>query len=126
MDERKEYTEKLESLKKILFQNRKGMKRYYREINLISYNNREVILETWASLKSLDKIIESESNNNKLIGFDDLIDSNNNSDLESETDNSTDLSSEEEIESETDSDCGKLKSHKYVKPEVKKNINKEE
>ncbi len=102
------------------------MKRYYREINLISYNNREVILETWASLKSLDKIIESESNN-KLIGFDDLIDlidSNNSSDLESEDVKSTDFSSDEETES--DLEDGKLKSYKYIKPVEKINENKDD
>ncbi len=126
IEEKKEYTEKLNSLKKILFQNRKGMKRYYREINLISYNNREVILETWASLKSLDKIIESESNNNKLIGFDDLIDSNNSSDLESEAGESTDFSSDEETDSDTNSNYGKLKSHKCAQPVKKIDENKDE
>ena len=92
--ERCEYKEKLDNLKNILFQNRKGIKRYYKEINLISYNNKDIILETWASLKSLDKIIESETNHNKLIGFDDLADdydgdSISESDIDSESDGET-------------------------------------
>jgi hypothetical protein len=139
--ERYEYREKLESLKKILFQNRKGMKRYYKEINLISYNNKEIIFETWASLKSLDKIIESESNPNKLLGFDDLAedyDGDTMSDTDSDiiddkillkaskikqifddfkNENQKAEESDESSDSDTDSDSDDgttLKSHKYV------------
>jgi hypothetical protein len=70
---RTEYRNKIDQLKEILFKNKNGLKRYYSEINLISYNNKDLILETWASLKSLDKIIKSENDTPKLLGFEDLV-----------------------------------------------------
>lgn len=70
--ERNEYKEKIKTLKDLLFINRKGLKRYYFEINLLSYNNKDLILETWATLKNLDNIINHQ---NKLIkGLDGLLD----------------------------------------------------
>ena len=68
--ESNEYMDKIQTLKELMFKNRKGMKKYYQEINLISYNNKDLILETWASLKNLDKIIESE---NKPTGMETLL-----------------------------------------------------
>lgn len=59
--ETNEYKEKIQRLKELLFKNRKSIKKYYHEINLLSYNNKDIIMETWASLKNLDKIIESET-----------------------------------------------------------------
>lgn len=140
--EKQEYTEKLESLKKILFQNRKGMKRYYKDINLISYNNKDLILKTWKSLKSLNEIIELESDSTEIIGFDDLADDYKGEkidDSDSETDNNlllkaskikqqldkivaseklnlnSDSSSDSDSLSDSDSDDSTtLKSHKYV------------
>lgn len=83
------YREKIETLKKLMFQNRKGLKRYYTEINLMSYNNKDVVFETWASLKTLDNIIMSEQTKNdpKMLGFDDLVENN---DDESESSESSD------------------------------------
>jgi len=64
--EKKAYTEKIQILKDLLFKNRKSMKKYYSELNILSYNNKDIVLETWASLKSLDKLIEPENNMNTL------------------------------------------------------------
>jgi len=60
LTEKKEYEEKIKNLKNLLFMNRKSMKKYYSDLNLISYNNKDIILETWASIKTLDKLIEPE------------------------------------------------------------------
>lgn len=64
--EKQAYTEKIQTLKDLLFKNRKSMKKYYSELNILSYNNKDIVLETWASLKSLDKLIEPENNLNTL------------------------------------------------------------
>ncbi len=69
IEEKKEYHEKIKTLKDLLFRNRKGMKKYYSELNIISYNNKDIVLETWASLKSLDKLIEPK--NNTTLEFND-------------------------------------------------------
>jgi hypothetical protein len=82
---RSEYKDKINQLKEILFKNKNGLKRYYSEINLISYNNKDLILETWVSLKSLDKIIESESETPKLLGFEDLANQHKSDDSSSES-----------------------------------------
>lgn len=66
-NEREVYRLKLEELKKILFRNKKGTKVYYNEINLLSYNNRDLVYDTWASLKSLDDIINSEENHKNIL-----------------------------------------------------------
>ncbi len=57
-NEREVYKLKLESLKDLLFKNKRGLKKYYNELNLLSYNNKDLIIDTWASLKTLDDIIE--------------------------------------------------------------------
>lgn len=81
--ERKEYEEKIRKLKDLLFMNRKSLKRYYSDLNLISYNNKDIVLETWASLKSIDKIIESETGP-KLLGLENLSDDENSNNSEDE------------------------------------------
>jgi len=68
LEEKKEYHEKIKTLKDLLFRNRKGMKKYYSELNIISYNNKDIVLETWASLKSLDKLIEPKNNTTLEFG----------------------------------------------------------
>jgi hypothetical protein len=93
-NEREVYRLKLESLKDLLFKNKRGLKKYYNEINLLSYNNKDLIIETWASLKTLDDIINLETSNKiiynhpstqyKLIDFSDESSSElSDSDLES-------------------------------------------
>ena len=62
-NEREVYRLKLESLKDLLFKNKRGLKKYYNELNLLSYNNKDLIIETWASLRTLDDIINSEASN---------------------------------------------------------------
>jgi len=84
-NEREVYRLKLESLKDLLFKNKRGLKKYYNELNLLSYNNKDLIIETWASLRTLDDIINSEASNKisynpqptqyKLIDFSDDSDS---------------------------------------------------
>jgi hypothetical protein len=44
--DREEYKDKLDRLKKILYEKKRGMKKYYSEINLLSFNNKEQIIET--------------------------------------------------------------------------------
>lgn len=98
-NEREVYRLKLESLKDLLFRNKRGLKKYYNELNLLSYNNKDLIIDTWASLRTLDDIINSENSNkitytststqNKLINYNesdsDLSDTDyNSSDDESE------------------------------------------
>jgi hypothetical protein len=56
--ERSNYTDKLKTLKDQLFMNRKSLKRYYIDLNLISYNNRDLVFETWTSLKNIDDVID--------------------------------------------------------------------
>jgi len=139
--ERKEHEEKIKKLKDLLFINRRSLKRYYSDLNLISYNNKDIVLETWASLKSIDKIIESQSAP-KLLGFENLSDSddspNNSEDeelvkkqeqlkkiftnknqiipMEYESDTS-DTESENESVSGSDSDSEEIK--EYVKVIIK-------
>jgi hypothetical protein len=60
--DREEYKDKLNRLKKILYEKKKGMKKYYSEINLLSFNNKEQIIETWNNVKkTLDNIINEEN-----------------------------------------------------------------
>lgn len=59
---REEFIDKLERLKKILFEKKKGINKYYSQINLLSFNNKEKILRTWNMVKkSLDNIINEEN-----------------------------------------------------------------
>jgi len=66
-NEREVYRLRLEDLKNILFRTKRGTKVYYNELNLLSYNNKELVYDTWASLKSLDEIINSEENHKNII-----------------------------------------------------------
>jgi hypothetical protein len=60
--DREEYKDKLDRLKKILYEKKRGMKKYYSEINLLSFNNKEQIIETWNNVKkTLDNIINDEN-----------------------------------------------------------------
>ncbi len=55
--EKSQYIETVERLKNILFLNKKGIKKYYSDINLLSYNNKDLIQETWNGLKKLDDLV---------------------------------------------------------------------
>jgi hypothetical protein len=81
--ERTEFIDVVERLKNILFNEKRGIKKYYNEINLLSYNNKDLILDTWDSLKKLDEIVMS---NNFLspCGFDNLEYQSDSSDIESD------------------------------------------
>jgi hypothetical protein len=55
--ERLNLVKTIDRLKEILFNNKKGIKKYYSEINLLSYNNKDLIQDTWNSLKNLDEMV---------------------------------------------------------------------
>ena len=85
-EEKQNYTEKINYLKTSMYQNNKFKKRYKSDINLISYNNKDMIKETWKNLKpiilknnesskiALTDAIEECKEGDKPRGFDDLID----------------------------------------------------
>ncbi len=91
LEEKLEYISVVERLKKILFTSKRGIKKYYNEINLLSYNNKEMVYNTWKDLDNLNFMVkkQNEINYNIIEEF-----SNNPSDyfdLESE------ISSDEEV-----------------------------
>jgi superfamily II DNA or RNA helicase len=58
ISDREVYRNNLERLKKVLYEKKTGMKKYYSEINLLSFNNNKHIIATWNQIKnSLDNII---------------------------------------------------------------------
>lgn len=66
--DRKDYKEKLDRLKRVLYEKKTGIKKYYSEINLLSFNNKEQIIETWNIVrKTLDNIINEENLSNTDI-----------------------------------------------------------
>jgi hypothetical protein len=70
--QRQEYKNKINYLRTSIFENIKFMKRYQNDINLISYNNKELIKETWKNLKCIEDE-EDEYYGDTPKGFDDLI-----------------------------------------------------
>lgn len=85
--ERTEFIDVVERLKNILFNEKRGIKKYYNEINLLSYNNKDLILDTWNSLKKLDEIVMSNnflSSTPSPSGFDNLEYQSESSDIESD------------------------------------------
>ena len=77
--ERNEYKSKINYLKTTIHNNIKYMKRYRKDINLISYNNKEIIKDTWGKLKPVEEEDNYDSDDSgyysgdKPKGFDDLI-----------------------------------------------------
>ncbi len=63
------YSNKINYLKNMIFQNEKFMKRYQNDINIISYNNKDMVKNTWKNLKKIDTVTEKF----KVQGFDDLV-----------------------------------------------------
>ena len=60
ISDREIYKENLERLKKVLYEKKTGIKKYYSEINLLSFNNNKHIIATWNQIKnSLDDILFS-------------------------------------------------------------------
>lgn len=100
--ERKKYGDKINYLRQIIFQNEKYMKRYQNDINIISYNNRDMVKETWKSLKDVNPIQPTEEPVYTVQGFDDLVD---NTDFEQQIKTNSKYKPIIEIRSETsDSD----------------------
>ncbi len=79
-EEREEYTNTVKNLRELLFQNRKYMKRYYDELNYISYNNKDLIQKTWSSLKNKQ---QDDNKEFKRVDFNEISD-------DSDTENSED------------------------------------
>ena len=53
ISDREIYKENLERLKKVLYEKKTGMKKYYSEINLLSFNNNKHIIETTHNYQSV-------------------------------------------------------------------------
>lgn len=72
-----QYKDKVNYLKTMMFQNNKFIKRYQSDINLMGYNNKDMIQETWKSLKSLKELSDEDDEEpymgDRPRGFDDLI-----------------------------------------------------
>lgn len=83
----------IDRLKEILFNNKKGIKKYYSEINLLSYNNKELVQDTWFSLKNLDEMVLSAQS---PIG----LNQSNIPQAQAEPDSESDVESDEEINTE--------------------------
>lgn len=86
-NQKEHYKGKINYLKTMMFQNNKFIKRYQNDINLIGYNNKDMIKETWKSLKDINQLKgldneiltnddeeEAEYYGDRPKGFDDLID----------------------------------------------------
>jgi hypothetical protein len=136
-DQKCQYNEKINYLKKEMFKNNKFIKRYYTDINLISYNNKDMVKETWKNLKQIEKIRKEAENDcyidDKPRGFDDLIDEIPDEDkpswlkkstgkkqlIPTDTDDSDSELSSEESESDSDTEeCNvseiTIKSKQYI------------
>lgn len=83
-----EFIDVVKRLKNVLFNEKKSIKKYYNEINLLSYNNKDLIMDTWNYLKKLDEIVMSNN----------FISSNNIDSVEYHYD-SSDIESDEEVNS---------------------------
>ena len=72
---RNEYRDKISYLKSNMFRDNKFIKRYQNDINLLGYNNKEMIKDTWKVLKENlnDEEEEAEYYGDRPKGFDDLI-----------------------------------------------------
>ena len=71
-----QFKDKVNYLKTMMFQNNKFIKRYQSDINLMGYNNKDMVQKTWESLKELSDEDEDEEEpymGDKPRGFDDLI-----------------------------------------------------
>ena len=78
-EEKSQYSEKINYLKTAMYANNKFKKRYHTDINLISYNNKDMVKETWKNLKPINIPKQEETDivskdGDKPKGFDDLID----------------------------------------------------
>ncbi len=106
-EERTSYRQKLEELKNILFRSKRGTKVYYNELNLLSYNNKDLVYDTWASLKSLDEIINIEENHKNIVcdnfkptkmSINDYANDSSDSELSNESESNLDSESDSEID----------------------------
>jgi hypothetical protein len=83
-EEKQDYIGVVERLKNILFTSKRGIKKYYNEINLLSYNNKEMIYDTWKGLANLKEMVNEQQ-------------ITNNSDSSDESSSESDTSSDEEV-----------------------------
>jgi hypothetical protein len=103
--EKTEFIDVVERLKNVLFTGKKAIKKYYNEINLLSYNNKDLIIDTWNYLKKLDEIVMSNN----------FITANNFDSIEYHYDTS-DIESDNEINSEKINVFRKMFPKKNIKP----------
>ncbi len=110
------YNEKINYLRNMIFQNEKFMKRYQNDINILSYNNKNMIKNTWKNLKEIN--IEQEIY--KVQGFDDLVEELNKEDnskkgtkkIDEYNSSDSELSDDSDTESEHDTDLLKIEYNK--------------
>ena len=93
-EEKLKYVNDVDRLKNILFVSKKGIKKYYSEINLLIYNNKDLVQDTWNSLKKLDElVITNKINSSNIINYVVPL-------KEEENSESSDIESDEEINTE--------------------------
>jgi hypothetical protein len=81
--ERNEYLGIISKLRELFFQNKKYIKRYYTDLNYISYNNKDLVKNTWSKLNQ-QKLSDKLEMKNEKLGFDDLTDDSTTEDSEDE------------------------------------------
>ena len=69
--EREEYSNIIKQLKELLFQKKRYIKRYYMDLNYMSYNNKDLVKNTWNKLPE-KKLFDKLQMSNEQLGFDDL------------------------------------------------------
>lgn len=71
LHEIEKFEKKFLKLKELLFTGNSGLKIFYRELNLLSYNNKNLIINTWKQVKNSDNseqnaIMDIKKNNTKI------------------------------------------------------------
>ncbi len=91
LKEKKDYIDIVDRLKNTLFQTKKGIKKYYSEINILSYNNKDLIQETWNGLKKLDDMFLAKNFEHQTKQIEKI---------EKNLESSSDIESDEEVNTE--------------------------
>jgi len=91
LKEKRDYLDIVDRLKNTLFQTKKGIKKYYSEINILSYNNKDLIQETWNGLKKLDDMFLAKNFEHQTKQIEKI---------EKNLESSSDIESDEEVNTE--------------------------
>ncbi len=94
LKEKKDYIDIVDRLKNTLFQTKKGIKKYYSEINILSYNNKDLIQETWNGLKKLDDMFLAKNFEHQTKQIEKI------EKIEKNLESSSDIESDEEVNTE--------------------------